>query len=676
MNDLNSQAIEEFSIVKLLSDKATYLIPMYQRNYAWGEAEVNQLIQDVVDYQQKGNERYYIGTLVVFKRKDGCLEVIDGQQRFTTLTLLATYLKNSATPDSCVAHSAQHPNMDWYENINISFESRPKSSNTFTALFQGKAVYRLNSDDYNESVINGYELIAKALKQLKVSLKDFTDYLFNNVQIMRVEVPEDTDLNHYFEAMNNRGEQLEKHEVLKAKMMSALNEINDPIERQNSIMALQKVWEGCANMERYIQYGFSPDERHALFGKGDWGQFAAQDFDDVVSSLTNNVAVNTKTNNLNIFSLAEIVKKPLVISKSKNNTKEDVPDRFKSVINFSNFLLHVLRIYTQQDVALDDKQLINQFDNHLLKTDEPIIQVKEFIFALLKCKYLFDQYIIKREYSQGKDGWSLKRLKWYSKESQSFVNSFDDGFDDELEDCEDGYDGINRQCLMLLAAFHVSTPTLVYKHWLNAALYYLYQQNSIDAKNYLKHLRRTAKRFVFDRFLAIGDGKSYFEMIYQTKVNDYPKNIRIEDLNIDKLRFGEIENNFVFNYLDYRLWFKYKGKDPVATEFEFTFRSSVEHFYPQHPMDGFIAINSDSLHDFGNLCLISHSKNSRLSNFPPKAKLAHFEANIKQKRIDSLKLYEMIKITKDQKDWDESEIKAHGKKMLALLCYSTKIIKK
>jgi hypothetical protein len=293
----------------------------------------------------------------------------------------------------------------------------------------------------------------------------------------------------------------------------------------------------------------------------------------------------------------------------------------------------------------------------------------------LKCKYLFDQYVIKREYSQGKDGWSLKRLKYYSneqsKDTQSFVNSFDDSDGNEFDDSEDGYDGINRQCLMLLAAFHVSTPTLVYKHWLNAALQYLYQQDAVDAKSYLKHLRRTAKRFVFDRFLAIGEGKPYFQMIYQDKRNDYPKNITIENIALEKLQFGEIENNFVFNYLDYLLWCEGRNKDPVVTEFEFTFRSSVEHFYPQHPMDGFLPLESAALHEFGNLCLISHSKNSRLSNFPPKAKLAHFAANIKQKQIDSLKLYNMIKMVEEKSDWGEGEIKNHGSQMLNILFRST-----
>lgn len=655
-----SNEITEFSIKQLLSDDKLYVIPMYQRNYAWNEGEINQLVQDIVDYQQQSHERYYIGTLVVYQRNNGDFEIIDGQQRFTTLSLLAIYLKNLCASDNQLLKQLD---MDWYKRINISFESRPKSIATFDALSERVALHRLNDEKYNEDIVNGYVLIAKALKILAIDLKSFAQYLFNHVQIIRVLVPKDTDLNHYFETMNNRGEQLEKHEVLKARMMSLLSDIDDENEREQSIKVLYKVWEACANMERYVQYGFSPDERNEIFGKDDRGRFEKKSFEDIINCLKEQNSHN------DVFSLSQIIANEFQRFNSKVDGKQtptgDEPDRFKSVINFSNFLLHVLRIYTEEDVSLDDKQLIEQFDRYLFNNDDPIKEVKKFIFALLKCKYLFDQYIIKREYSQNKDFWSLKRLKWYSS-SASFINSFDNN--------EDRFDGINRQILMLLSAFHVSTPTLVYKHWLNAALYYLFNQEEIDAQAYLGYLTNIAKRFVFDRFLAVGDGESYYEMIFDKEDEYAPTNLEMKDIDDSKLRFNHIENNFVFNYLDYLLWLQGKNESSVIKAFEFTFRSSVEHFYPQHPMDGHRVLDVENLHKFGNLCLISHSKNSRLNNFPPKAKLAHFSVDIKSNSIDSLKLYEMIKLTQTDGDWGVDQIEKHEQEMLAVLLHSTEKI--
>ena len=661
----SSDTIKSFTVKTLLNDRKRYLVPMYQRNYAWGEGEINQLIQDILDYQQhKPEQTYYIGTLVVFERKDGSFEVIDGQQRFTTLTLLAFALKR-------LASRQQSLSMEWYKAANLDFESRQKSSDTFASLSQGVSLKHLRTNDYNQDVINGYILLEKGLLALGKKLQGFYEYLFNKVEIARVAVPKDTDLNHYFEVMNNRGEQLEKHEVVKARLISVLNDIEDIKERKQSIQVLNKVWNATANMERYVQYGFTSEERHNIFGKNDWGHFTPTDYAEVAQSIEK--ATNKESNK---SSQVELSLRDILTKQPQSSISIDEnlsPERFNSVINFSNFLLHVLRVLTKSDIALDDKRLLEQFDSYIKNNTEKTSAVKRFVFSLLKCKYLFDQYVIKREFSDGKDKWSLKRLHFYNSKSQSYINTFDNS---KEQDYEDGFEGINRECLMLLSAFHVSTPTLVYKHWLNATLYYLFQEGEIDAVRYVRNLRKIAKRFVFERFIARNEEKSYYDITYQTAQIIYPKNLTMKDISVKKLRFGEIENNFVFNYLDYLLWKKQYKKNNIAKEFEFTFRSSVEHFYPQHPMDGFKPLIKNKLHEFGNLCLISHSKNSRLSNLPPKAKVAHFHAGLKQNHIDSLKLYEILKLIKQDGDWGEAQIKQHGEEMLGILLASTGLKKR
>src|SRR5690606_25740387 len=85
-----------YTILQLLSEDINYQIPVYQRNYAWGRPQIRALIQDVYDYylkSQTSRANYYIGSLVVAK-KEHYFEVLDGQQRFTTLNLLALFLKS------------------------------------------------------------------------------------------------------------------------------------------------------------------------------------------------------------------------------------------------------------------------------------------------------------------------------------------------------------------------------------------------------------------------------------------------------------------------------------------------------------------------------------------------------------------------------------------------------
>jgi hypothetical protein len=656
-----SNSVLSYSVKALLADTNRYLVPMYQRNYSWGEGEINQLIQDVLDYQQKNQQTepkqsYYIGTLVVFERKDGSFEVIDGQQRFTTLTLLTLALKRLVANKSSV-------DMSWYKLSNLDFESRIKSSATFACLVQGVDLKHLRTDEYNLDVINGYELLEKAIVSLGDKLAGFCDYLFNHVQISRVSVPKDTDLNHYFEVMNNRGEQLEKHEVVKARLMSVLNDIEDKTERDQSINLLSKVWDATANMERYAQYGFTPYERHSTFGNEDWGQFTPSNFTELADCIqTANQGASQREVNVS-RSLQEVLAKPPQSSSDSDITLYS--ERFNSVINFSNFLLHVLRIATKKDVPLDDKRLLEQFDKYLKdNSHDPVAAVKQFVFALLKCKYLFDQYIIKREFSQGGDKWSLKRLHFYNAKSQSYINTFD-------KDSEDGFEGFNRQILMLLSALHVSTPTLVYKHWLNGALFHLYYMDTVTQTAYLLKLEYLARQFVFGRFLSV-EGPDYFDMIYHNHGFN-PLDISNNQIK-PLLNYSVIENNLVFNYLDYLMWCKgvIERAGDVVTQFEFTFRSSVEHFYPQHPLDGHRQLISDHLHSFGNLCLISHSKNSKLSNLQPTAKRDHFKAAIADKSIDTLKLYEMIKLMNSAGEWTEAQITEHERNMLTILINDSK----
>lgn len=524
----------------------------------------------------------------------------------------------------------------------------------FKGRFTDDPAEILDPQEINTAILNGYRLIKKILPQKlaenTIEPQHFSDFLFENVQIMRVKVPKDTDLNHYFEIMNNRGEQLEKHEVLKSRMMEVLK---DDKESQN---CLHMVWEACANMEKYVQMGFSPKQRDAIFGAKDWSSFDVNDFEALrektsqsSDGLTDGGAEQT---------LDEIIGQAR--GDFKQSKDDEAPERFNTVINFPNFLLHVLRVQTELDVPLDDKRLISTFENHILKSDDAAGKVKKFTFDLLRCKFLYDQYIIKREFIKGTDGWSLKRLKWNDGGATNragrgyYVNSFGD---------EDANGVDNRRILMLLSAFHVSTPTLVYKHWLNAAMHYLFTAETILADEYLNHLESVAKSFVFDRFLSANGGLDYFEIVFRNKgVCQTRKETVSEEHMETRLSFGNIENNLVFNFLDYLLWVKHQTADSIVKDYEFTFRSSVEHYYPQHPLPGHDSLPPVTLNSFGNLCLISHSKNSRLSNFMPEAKKEYYRNNT----IDSVKQHFMMD---DQRwsRWNKTSIKTHFDEMKSVL---------
>jgi len=620
-----------------------YSIPIYQRNYAWEAKEIEQLIQDIIDYASAHPDKnYYIGTLVV-AQKNGSFDTIDGQQRLTTLSILSSVIKN------------EYNGLSWFQGLNIRFASREKSMKTLNAVFEGK----FPDSGYEANIQAAYEIckaeLKKRIEENKITIDKFIEYLYKYVQIVRVQLPEGIDLNHYFEIMNSRGEQLEKHEVLKSKLMSFFENSE---KRELYEYCFNLIWEACSNMEKYIQYGFTPAQRHLLFGNQDWNEIIVASFDDLVAkiSIANEHSTNIpdyqqEADKLNINQIIEL---PTIEAKKRNN--DDQPDRFNSVINFQNFLLHVLKLQTDKDdVALDDKRLLSIFELCIPeKKEDKETFAKTYIYNLFKCKFLFDKYIIKREFIANTDRWALKSLKWYSsgnvKNAAKYVNTFG-------EEQNESFDNDNRRILMLLSMFHVSIPSMSYKYWLYAALRYVYNQAEVEAGKYISYLEHIAKLFVFDNYLARTE-QGYYSMI---NLNLHPIDRTINQLDKEKLRYGNLRNNLVFNFIDYLLWLDKKDSDTKIKQYEFSPRSSVEHYYPQNPINkDATIIDSLHLHSIGNLCLISHEKNSRMNNYLPEAKKNQYSQS---DSIDSIKQYLMMQ----ESEWHITQIEKHEKQIETLL---------
>ncbi|HDR1377596.1 TPA: HNH endonuclease, partial [Pasteurella multocida] len=99
-------------------------------------------------------------------------------------------------------------------------------------------------------------------------------------------------------------------------------------------------------------------------------------------------------------------------------------------------------------------------------------------------------------------------------------------------------------------------------------------------------------------------------------------------------------------------------------EFRFTFRGSVEHYYPQNPLDGIPSLDKKVLDNFGNLCLVSREKNAKLSNHTPEAKKDYY---LKSGKYDSLKQKRMM----ESSSWGKNYILAHSAEMIKILNQKT-----
>lgn len=221
--------------VTIFDTDAHYVIPRYQRAYAWEDKEIVQLIDDINDTDL--SENYYIGSLVVSKiqGKVKTYEVVDGQQRLTTLFLLLQYLVSEGALEGEVGQT-------------LSFDCRPKSQYTLSNI-QDLLTCKKLSNDYEENIdpaiINGIKAIRqKFMCDKRIIIDDFISRL-QHVILYRIEVPENTDLNRYFEIMNTRGEQLEQHDILKARFMRFLRN-----RKEQELFS--RIWDACSDMTGYV----------------------------------------------------------------------------------------------------------------------------------------------------------------------------------------------------------------------------------------------------------------------------------------------------------------------------------------------------------------------------------------------------------------------------------------
>lgn len=610
----NTKKEEKALTVKELMQNDNYIIPIYQRNYAWGKTEIEMLIDDISNAIEKNLENYYIGTLVVYKKDEKTFEIIDGQQRHTTLSLIQATIQNIIRNDffkiekSNLSYEARQESKTFFENLYTDFDRVISQNNTFTYAIKQIIEPKLNSLQNKD--VNKDENKDKYIK--------WCEYFYNKVKFFRVEVPKDTDLHHYFETMNNRGEQLEETEVLKAKFMSNLS----PEEQVN----FSNIWDKCADMFSYNKIENKKEN----------------EFEDLT---LDKLLIGTKSK----ISNSEEFQK--LLTKKQNDDKPEEP-KVQSIINFPNFLLIVLKLLPERlNVSLNEKNLLKEFRYFEIEYKLPDSNI--FIKHLEKCRILFDDFFIKRNFEDTKPYWVLEKDA-----KNTFTNEEVKEEDDENQktDNKSLQDKMVKIQSMLQSVYFSN----INKNWLyegmKVILENISEKSNIEIGNLLYD---TLFNFAKDKFIENIDN------------NNLPKDT---GLNI---------SHIVFYFTDYLLWLTYyedvRGKkseelnkeDKLLTKidnvrdkfskFHFKQNSSIEHLYPQNPEKQNEKITDKFLHSFGNLCLVSRSANSRYSNFMPDSKRKELHKN-----NESLKQLIMFQSFENDK-WGEDQIQSHQEEMIKLL---------
>jgi len=231
---------EERSLGSILADKRPLRVPTYQRNFSWTKAQINDLWDDIHNILYDSQRNYFLGSMVFIQKNDNSLDVVDGQQRLATISLLLAAIRDGfATADDPLR--AQHVEINYLCSRDLkTMESVPKitlnemDNELYWQIIDSKLSYSdLTLTLKDKGVIESNKLIAQAYivfyDAAKKGSSNFTNisYLSTLVESVTdgmscIQVITFSEDSAYvlFETLNDRGIDLTLSDMLKNFLFS------------------------------------------------------------------------------------------------------------------------------------------------------------------------------------------------------------------------------------------------------------------------------------------------------------------------------------------------------------------------------------------------------------------------------------------------------------------------
>lgn len=237
MSKLN---VDQKTVKELFENKKSdFLIPDYQRPYAWGESECLTLWEDIFSFAfpdndkdkfNSSNDEYFLGPIVTFKNEDNKMEIIDGQQRLTTLMLLlrAFYARYGNMQDAeskatreniekCIWKTDEFgkPDMNALK-INSEVATDKDKDEFLTILKSGIAPKEMKS-----TYAVNYRFFQLKIEEFLNSYPGYFSYLpiriLNNCILLPIEAESQDTALRIFSTLNDRGKPLSDADIFKAQ---------------------------------------------------------------------------------------------------------------------------------------------------------------------------------------------------------------------------------------------------------------------------------------------------------------------------------------------------------------------------------------------------------------------------------------------------------------------------
>lgn len=726
---MTDDTAQKLTASTLLASGERYCVPEYQRNYAWTGTEIGQLIEDVHLACASKRSQYFLGNIVTTHTEDDTYEVVDGQQRLTTLVLLLVALRIELEKPIDSVSISPHA---------LSFASRPTattalqriaSSTTHEGALEALGGSIRDAEDADTSkrlpsgavqgMHAGYSAIRAELNSARFDqsggLDAFHDYLLNHVEMIRVDLPRGTDLNRYFEVMNTRGVQLDPADIVRAQLMSALT------GEDAELRTFQQVWDACAQMEGFVQIALTPGDlelRTNLFGEH-WRWLTATSFERLTEHLGDSTSNGYAVVHGGARDLATALEQYLEISASSTDDVDGPQNRqYHPTVRFPFLLLHALALFdtsengytgtahptaaennkpatsarnAAEDPALDDKQLIKAFSESFprLSGDKTCARdsdrVRRFALHLLRVRNLFDAYIVRRHQSGPVTGdddgtWVLKSFSVEGagkKRKATYLDTFGTRAEKEESDGVQSVSGSRsdqRDLVLLESMLRVTYTSPRSMRWITDVLRQALQHHFSAPGD------TTSSAAVTTTALPARDLSALLRNFTRERIranfwggdDKPPGDLDISDPHA--LPSGFTIPRVLFTYLDYLLLDNPLGETPSAadtfnpvdsTSFVFRFRNSVEHFAPA-TRD--IETDTGTVSDAWKQSL----GNLALITVRQNSKFSNASPQTKSQSSDAVlqqspKLWRMAYLAQQNDEWNDAEIQHHYTECLTAL---------
>lgn len=243
------------------------IVPKYQRDFAWEEKHVTDLLDDIHTAIRNNESEYFIGSIVIKQNKDNRSEVVDGQQRLATITILiqvisSIFEKNGENKrafqianDYLLSHDLrteeEEPHLilnqndqDFFvENIlkNEKIENVNSLRSSHQRLYDTKIIIRKRLENIFSSSNNDLDILV-----------DWIEYISTNVRVIWVEVPDYSNAFTIFETLNDRGLDLAISDLLKNYLF---HKSGKSIEKaQNKWISMVSVLEAMEDDSAIVPY--------------------------------------------------------------------------------------------------------------------------------------------------------------------------------------------------------------------------------------------------------------------------------------------------------------------------------------------------------------------------------------------------------------------------------------